>query len=365
MSTSPERWNPLQLLETLNFFGEVPFLGNFRWLQQMFGAPSNPQAPTATDLAPEKMAVLMIQDESLANQVRTVLAEQGWGTRSQLMPLDSPLPASESNRIINTQVYVWGGVPGDEECLTAQTEDLQSLPASEDIWLFDFRSADTNIFQETWGAVDDVVMGGVSASGITLLPGFAQFSGTVSTANSGGFASVRTRNFDPPFDLSGWQGIRLVVRGDGQRYKVILRNSGNWDSLAYCTSIDTVADQWLGIDIPFSALQPTFRARTQPTAPPLNPARVCSFQLMLSKFEYDGEKNPEFSPGAFSLDVRSLGVYRRAPQPLLIAIATSANQFEAYTTVLAQSGMPHQVLDRSQAADFSTALQQALTVQHS
>ncbi|NEQ31002.1 MAG: hypothetical protein F6K04_08360, partial [Leptolyngbya sp. SIO4C5] len=33
---SSGQWNLPQFLETLNFFGEVPFLGSIRWLQQMF-----------------------------------------------------------------------------------------------------------------------------------------------------------------------------------------------------------------------------------------------------------------------------------------------------------------------------------------
>ena len=153
--------------------------------------------------------------------------------------------------------------------------------------------------------------------------------------------------------------MRLVVRGDGQRYKVILRNSNNWDSLAYCTSVDTEAEQWLGIDIPFAAMQATFRAITQSTAPPLNPSTVCSWQLMLSKFEYDGNQNPHFRPGAFSLDVRSLGVYRPSKAPVTILIASSPEQAATYTALLAQSGLAHQVLTRDEP-EFAMKLLQAL-----
>lgn len=43
--------------------------------------------------------------------------------------------------------------------------------------------------QATWGALDDVVMGGVSQSQATTKDGLLQFSGMLSTSNSGGFAS--------------------------------------------------------------------------------------------------------------------------------------------------------------------------------
>ena len=359
MTPSNDRWNPLRLVDTLNFFGEVPLVGNFRWLQHMFGAAANPQAPAADILEPTRAVVLLSEAGPAADALRKILEDQGIAVRSQLLPLDSPLPPAAANRIINTPAVLWKGVPDDEECLSAQLADLQQLPASEEYPLFDFRTAAPAVLQDVWGAVDDVVMGGASASGLALLPDYGRFAGNVSTANSGGFASVRTRNFEPPFDLSGWQGVRLVVRGDGQRYKVILRNSQNWDSLAYCTSIDTEAEQWLGIDIPFSALQATFRAKTQSTAPPLNPATVCSWQLMLSKFEYDGNQNPHFRAGAFSLDVRSLGVYRQAAAPVTIMIASSPEQAATYTTLLAQSGLAHQILTHDEP-EFAMKLVQAL-----
>lgn len=343
MVQSSNFWNPVRLLETLNYFGEIPFVGNIRWLQEMFGATSNPQAPQSTDIRPAKDIVLLSEDGPEANALRQNFQHYGKSVRSQLLPSDSPLPEADSNRIVNAQAVLWKGVPDDEECLAAQIEDLQKLPTSEEYPLFDFRIADTEALREVWGAVDDIVMGGVSASGVSLLPGYARFSGNVSTANSGGFASVRTRNFDPPFNLYGWQGVRLVLRGDGQRYKVILRNSSSWDSRAYCYSVDTTPDEWLVTDIPFSAFIATFRAKTQPTAPPLDPTSICSFQLMLSKFEYDGEKNPHFRPGAFSLDVRSLGVYQVVSTPLFLAISDSQAQKETYTSMLAQSGLSHQI----------------------
>ncbi|MEM6518149.1 MAG: CIA30 family protein [Cyanobacteria bacterium P01_C01_bin.70] len=346
MTQSSNNWNPLRLVDTLTFFGEIPFLGNFRWIQQMFGATSNPAAPSATDMRPAKAVVLLSGVGAEADALTDQLSQQGRIARSQILPDDSPLPEADSNRIVNAQAVIWRGVPDDEECFAAQIADLQSLPVSEDYSLFDFRQSDTADLREVWGAVDDVVMGGVSASGMTLIPGYARFAGNVSTANSGGFASVRTRNFEPPFNLQGWQGVRLVLRGDGQRYKVIMRNSNSWDSRAYCYSVDTEPDRWIVVDIPFSAFIATFRAKTQPAAPPLEANSICSFQLMLSKFEYDGDKNPHFHPGSFSLDVRSLGVYRAAPTPLLLAIADSPIQAETYGNMLSQSGLTHRILTK-------------------
>jgi len=174
--------------------------------------------------------------------------------------------------------------------------------------IFDF-SQSANSANQIWGALDDVVMGGVSASSLQFRDEAALFTGTVSTANSGGFASVRTRNFDPPLNLSGHQGIELQVKGDGQRYKFLIRDEDSWDSLAYAYSFDTVPDQWTTVRIPFNLMAPVFRAKTVNTGQTLNTAKIRSLQLMLSKFEYNGTLNPHFQAGEFRLQVRTIAVY--------------------------------------------------------
>jgi hypothetical protein len=173
--------------------------------------------------------------------------------------------------------------------------------------LFDFSQSIE--IQNTWGALDDVVMGGVSDSSIQAGDGVAIFSGRVSTENSGGFASVRTRNFDPAIDVSGYTGIELTVKGDGKRYKFLVRDDDSWDSVGYSHSFDTVSNEWITVQIPFASLIPVFRAKTV-SGRELNSSRVRSLQLMLSKFEYDGALNPNFSVGEFRLEVSSMAAYR-------------------------------------------------------
>jgi len=174
--------------------------------------------------------------------------------------------------------------------------------------IFDF-SQRTNPTNQVWGALDDVVMGGVSASALQFQDEAALFTGIVSTANSGGFASVRTRNFEPPLNLSEHHGIELQIKGDGQRYKFLIRDEDSWDSLAYAYSFDTVPNQWTTVRIPFNLMTPVFRAKTVNNAQPLNTAKIRSLQLMLSKFEYNGALNPNFQPGEFRLLVKAIAVY--------------------------------------------------------
>ncbi len=194
-------------------------------------------------------------------------------------------------------------------------------PASERI-IFDFKNPTPEV-SEMWGALDDIVMGGVSESRIVLAPQKAVFTGNVSTDNSGGFASVRTRNFNPPWDLSDYEGIELRVQGDGKRYKFIMRCEGKWDGLAYCYSFDTLDKIWQTIRIPFKDLTPVFRAKTVPSEGKFDPSRAYSVQLMLSKFEYDGDLNPHFSPGIFALEIESIKAYNGQQKPQFIMISSA------------------------------------------
>lgn len=188
--------------------------------------------------------------------------------------------------------------------------------------LFDFKNPSEDL-KETWGAVDDVVMGGVSESSIYLIDHAALFSGIVSTANSGGFVSVRTRNLEPPLDLTGYEGIELRLKGDGQRYKFILRTEAKWDGISYCYSFDTQKDSWIDVHIPFDALIPVFRAKTLKDAPPFDPSHIYALQLMLSKFEYDGALNPHFQPGGFALQVETIKAYGGPILPQFIMISSA------------------------------------------
>eukprot|EP00250_Pteridium_aquilinum_P003547 c13856_g1_i1 orf=126-1889(+) len=171
-----------------------------------------------------------------------------------------------------------------------------------------------------WGALDDVVMGGVSASGLQIdLSGgedghaVGVFKGFVSTDNNGGFASIRTKNFESPENLSAYEGLELRIKGDGHRYKLIVRTSRDWDALGYAASFDTIKDRWQSVRLPFTGFSPTFRARTVRDAEPMATANILSLQLMYSKFEYDGKLNPSFEVGAFELPVANIKAYLKEP----------------------------------------------------
>jgi uncharacterized protein YbjT (DUF2867 family) len=193
---------------------------------------------------------------------------------------------------------------------------------SREKFLFDFTHPSADL-KETWGAIDDVVMGGASESNLRLGRNSAIFSGNVSTANNGGFASVRTRNFNPSLNLADYEGIELRVQGDGKRYKFLLRDEDKWDGIGYSYSFDTLYNCWTTIRIPFADLIPVFRAKTVPNAASFDGSKVYAMQLMLSKFEYNGALNPQFSPGLFGLEIESIKAYGGQAKPQFVMVSSA------------------------------------------
>ena len=334
-STQSTQWDLGRFIKTLSYYGVVPILSSLDWFQSMFDSRPNPTlSPEAIAFGatvPAAVVVGVVPRSAIETLMRRGYrvrllglapeeAAAQWGDLATSMEAiatdwtDAKLLAST---VLNDAALILYGSPAEQPddiqvdpVWQALTGAIAHLPASaaNTKMVFDFSQPSSDL-PEIWGALDDVVMGGVSQSGMRFVGVSAVFSGTVSTANSGGFASIRTRNFTPPLDFSGYDGVLLRVRGDGQRYKFMLRTETTWDSVAYCHSFDTRADEWLTVRIPFAELIPVFRAKTVSDAPRMDVHRVCAVQMMLSKFEYDGALNPSFEPGPFQLEMRSLQLY--------------------------------------------------------
>ncbi|KAI0561602.1 Complex I intermediate-associated protein [Gracilaria domingensis] len=221
------------------------------------------------------------------------------------------------------------------------------------ISLLDF--SDTASVNSQWSPVNDVVMGGVSRSTVQSNNGELVFAGSVSTENNGGFASARMFDLKTPMNLSGYDGLLLRVRGDGNQYKMIVRCEPKWDGLSHCFTFETTKDEWVDVKIPFQRFNSTRRAKTAEDAPALNPANIVAFQLMLSKFEYDGELNPTFTPGSFKLRVSDISAYvneSSAGCPKLVHIGTAAttrtlrkNEFKEQIPIVQLSDKLGRILD--------------------
>jgi monofunctional biosynthetic peptidoglycan transglycosylase len=163
--------------------------------------------------------------------------------------------------------------------------------------IFDFARGD-----EPWPSINDGVMGGVSDGEMVVAGGIATFSGKVSFDNNGGFASVRSR---PRLrNLSGYEGVMVRVRGDGHRYGLRLRTDAALDGVSYQAPIEPPAGEWADIAVPFGDFVPVYRGRVLSDHPPLDPSRITTFGLMISRQE-----------GPFRLDVAAIAAYPEVAQP--------------------------------------------------
>ena len=132
-----------------------------------------------------------------------------------------------------------------------------------------------------WRNIDDGVMGGISQSTLTILPDhIAKFSGEVSLANNGGFASVRT-GLDR-IDLSACTGFKIRVKGDGKTYSFRVRQDTGFDGVAYQIKFDTINQEWIELDLPFDQFKATYRGRTLSNAEPLEPNQIRQIGFLIS-----------------------------------------------------------------------------------
>ena len=172
-------------------------------------------------------------------------------------------------------------VVGDE---SAKKTDMKAI---------DFKNEEGGV---TWRSVNDSVMGGRSEGGsYETEAGNRIFKGEISLKNNGGFSSVRSSGGE--YDLSGYKGVEVKVRGDGRMYYFTARADNN-RRIAFWYPIQTKAGEWVTLKLPFKDMYATSFGR-KIKGLKLNTKNVTSFGLML----YDKKD------GNFSIEVESMKVY--------------------------------------------------------
>lgn len=131
----------------------------------------------------------------------------------------------------------------------------------------------------SWQIVNDGVMGGLSNSSLRMEAAAAVFQGELSRRNNGGFASVRLVSSP---DLTSCDTFRLLLRGDGRRYRFTVRTADSPDGVIYQGSLETRPAEWETHLIPFSRLMATFRGRAVPDAAPMDPSRIITLGFLIS-----------------------------------------------------------------------------------
>jgi hypothetical protein len=145
-----------------------------------------------------------------------------------------------------------------------------------------------NTLRDSW-IVNDGVMGGVSQSSLRQDVDGMLFEGLVSLENNGGFASMRSSVRFP----QGTQLIELFAKGDGKRYKLVLRTE-------LAPRVTYVADfialpTWQTYRFNLSQFKSTFRGRDV-NAPTLSFSDVIDFGILISNNQ----------AGSFAIQLKTL-----------------------------------------------------------
>ncbi|WIA12335.1 hypothetical protein OEZ85_012388 [Tetradesmus obliquus] len=206
-----------------------------------------------------------------------------------------------------------------------------------------------------WERLDDVIMGGNSSS---ALEAAADGSGAVwkgdLVVEGGGFCGARTKALD--MDLSGYDGLQLRVKGDGQIFKFNIKTDQDaTPESTYQATFDTSPEgDWTTVRLPWSSFVPVKQAQSDPNRGPLDPARISKLGLVLSsfvpvkqaqsdptrgpldpscinklglvlsRFEFNKAPNPSYRPGKFQLAIDGSGISAyKAPRPAVVAISSA------------------------------------------
>ena len=172
---------------------------------------------------------------------------------------------------------------------TAMAEDTR-------IPLFDFTEADP---AKQWQTVNDGVMGGISEGKFKITDAKTmEFFGTLSLANNGGFASVRTKGKK----LSLEKGDTLVakIRGDGRQYMLNLYPNRQRMAYSYRATVQTKKDEWIEVKVPLEKFEATSFGRIVKNAGLVKPEEINSLGFML------GDKKA----GPFKMEIEWIKVER-------------------------------------------------------
>ncbi len=133
---------------------------------------------------------------------------------------------------------------------------LLSIPTKLNLIKIYTFSTQTNI--KEWRIVNDSVMGGISNSSLMLTDAeHSQFSGHVSLANNGGFASIQLNTSIKIAEEKKF--IVLLLKGDGKRYEFRLKSTTN-QSKSYVHQFAT-SGEWENIQLAINEFYLQFLGR--------------------------------------------------------------------------------------------------------
>lgn len=150
----------------------------------------------------------------------------------------------------------------------------------------------------TWYIVNDGVMGGLSNGMYQSTENQTGiFKGMLSLENNGGFSWLKSRAAN--WELEGYTGIKIKVRGDGRKYAFTLKDGDRGRVLYFASFFETQADEWLEIKLPFEGFKGYYYGQN------VNPVTRMNLSLMseLGIILLDKKQ------GAFQIEIGKIETY--------------------------------------------------------
>jgi NADH dehydrogenase [ubiquinone] 1 alpha subcomplex assembly factor 1 len=129
--------------------------------------------------------------------------------------------------------------------------------------------------------VNDGIMGGLSSSRIRFnRENHLVFYGQVLLENNGGFASFRIKT--DKNELTGCSMLSIRLKGDGKKYKIMVRVQDDWDEISYSHTIRTINEVWMEFEMPLKDFVPVYRGKQLPHTGEMKPENIRQIGLLIS-----------------------------------------------------------------------------------
>ncbi|MHC4758321.1 MAG: CIA30 family protein [Planctomycetota bacterium] len=163
-----------------------------------------------------------------------------------------------SDKVLIWAIICFAAVP----IIGGETQEALKMTDPEAFLIDDFNSLDdVSRIGTRWRRFTDQVMGGVSTASHEFKKVDGRkcilLKGDVSLENNGGFVQVSiTMSKDRgTFDASGYEGLRLMVKGNGEKYHVHLKTGRMERPWQYFESSFVAGREWRVVELPFDKFQ--------------------------------------------------------------------------------------------------------------
>ena len=190
------------------------------------------------------------------------------------------------------------GVKEFMEYLDASNALKKGIEGRREVKLVDFGASECSHNMASvcdWRPLNDTIMGGNSSSDAFYSRGrdMLNWAGDL-VSQGGGFCGIRSSEVSElvgKVNAEEYDGIRLKVLGDGQRYKISVRTKEQLDlpEASFQASFDTKEDEWIDVNLrweDFTAVRQTVVYDAQ-----LKPESIVTLGLVKSLFSFNGFRN--------------------------------------------------------------------------